>query len=304
MTTEASVDGLLLVDKPCGPTSHDVVAAVRTLTGQRHIGHAGTLDPMASGLLPLVLGRATRLVAFLPRSPKVYEGRVRLGVTTTTDDTTGSVLSRHAGPAPDLAEVLRACERFRGRFPQTPPRVSALKVGGRRLYRLAREGRAVSPRPRDVEVYSLVMVATEDPAEWAFTAQVSPGTYLRAIARDLGEALGTGGALSALRRIAIGPLSVSCAATLPRGTRDGAELLAAVVPIDLMPLEVPAVRLIEPAEVRRFRAGMTIDVAGPSPPDGPCRVTDPSGALLGIGIVSGGRARPKVVLPGNPESGP
>jgi len=297
MTTEPSLDGLLLVDKPCGPTSHQVVAAVRRLTGQRRIGHAGTLDPMASGLLPLVLGRATRLVGFLPRSPKVYEGRLRLGVTTTTDDTTGKVLSRHAGPPPRPSEVLRACERFHGRLRQTPPRISALKVGGRRLYRLAREGRPVSPSPRDVEVFSFVVRATEDPDEWAFTAAVSPGTYLRAIARDLGETLGTGGALSALRRTAIGSLSVASAVSLPSGSEGGAAVIAAVVPIDVMPLDAPAVRLVEPEEVRKFTAGVAIDLAHPPPSDGPCRFTDPSGVLLGIGLVSGGRARPKVVLP-------
>jgi len=296
MTNEASLDGLLLVDKPCGPTSHQVVAAARRLTGQRRIGHAGTLDPMASGLLPLVLGRATRLVGFLPRSPKVYEGRLRLGVTTTTDDTTGEVLSRHAGPPPRPQEVLRACERLRGRFLQTPPLISALKIGGRRLYRLAREGRPVSPLPREVEVYSFVVRPTEDPAEWAFTAAVSPGTYLRAIARDLGESLGAGGALSALRRTAIGSLSVASAVSLPRGSEDAAAILAAVVPIDVMPLDLPVVRLVEPEEVRKFTAGVAIDLDQP-PPDGPCRFTDPSGALLGIGLISGGRARPKVVLP-------
>ena len=135
--------GLLLVDKPEGPTSHDIVAWVRRASGQRRVGHAGTLDPMASGLLPLVLGAATRLVRFLPSEPKVYRGRFELGWTSHTDDVTGRPLARHDGPLPDADAVIRASGELEGERPQIPPSVSARKVGGVRMYRLARRGVAV-----------------------------------------------------------------------------------------------------------------------------------------------------------------
>ncbi len=296
MKGERELDGLLLIDKPEGPTSHQVVATVRRLTGQRRIGHAGTLDPMASGLLPLVLGRATRLVRFLPHSPKVYEGRLRLGLSTSSDDTTGDVLTRHDGAPPAPDDVLRAARRFRGRFEQTPPAVSARKVGGQRMYRLARQGRPVEAPPREVEVFRLDLEPTEDALEWSFVAEVSAGTYIRAIARDLGRALGTGGALSALRRTAIGPLSVSDAVSPPAPDHGPEGLLAAVVPTDVMPLDAPVVRIDGQDAVRRFASGAEVELAEDPPRDGPCRITDGSGILLGIAEVAGRRARPKVVL--------
>ena len=130
-------EGLLLIDKPSGPTSHDIVVAVRRASGQSRIGHAGTLDPLASGLLPLVLGHATRLVRFLPHSPKSYTGTFRLGLRTDSDDVTGRTLDRHAGPLPEPHAVVEAAGALIGRQQQVPPRVSARKVGGQRLYRLA-----------------------------------------------------------------------------------------------------------------------------------------------------------------------
>jgi tRNA pseudouridine55 synthase len=290
------LEGLLLVDKPEGPTSHRVVATVRRLTGQRRVGHAGTLDPMATGLLPLVLGRATRLVRFLPHSPKAYEGRIRLGLTTSTDDVTGEVRSRHEGPWPAQDDVLRAAEHFTGRLQQIPPEVSARKVAGQRLYRLARQGRPVLAPAREVEIGRFDLTPTDDPAEWRFVAEVSAGTYLRALARDLGESLGTGGALSTLRRVAIGPLSVSEAVGLP-GVGEGPEgLVAAVVPLGKMPLTAPPVRLPDPAAVRLFLSGGEVDVDEPPQDDGACRVLDGAGELLGIAAVTGRRARPKVVV--------
>jgi tRNA pseudouridine55 synthase len=297
------LEGLLLIDKPEGPTSHRVVAAVRRLTGQRRIGHAGTLDPMASGLLPLVLGRATRLVRFLPHSPKVYEGRIRLGLTTATDDVTGEVRSRHEGPWPGENDVLRAAARFTGRLQQIPPEVSARKVAGQRLYRLARQGRPVRAPAREVEIGRFDLFPTTDPAEWRFVAEVSAGTYLRSLARDLGEALGTGGALSALRRVAIGPLSVSGAVGFPGSTEGPERLVSAVVPLAEMPLTAPPVRLPDPGAVRLFLAGGEVEVDEPPPDDGVCRIVDGSGELLGIAVVRGRRARPKVVIALPPERG-
>ena len=187
-------DGLLLIDKSSGPTSHDVVQSVRRLTGQRRVGHAGTLDPLATGLLPVLLGRATRLARFLPHSPKHYEGLLRLGLTTVTDDITGEELTCHAGTLPDPASVAAAAERLQGSHPQIPPAVSARKVGGKRLYRLARQGIRVEAAPRQVDVNRFeIAPVKDDPAQYEFSAEVSGGTYVRALIRDLGAALGCGG---------------------------------------------------------------------------------------------------------------
>jgi tRNA pseudouridine55 synthase len=302
-TRPEALEGLLLIDKPKGPTSHQVVAAVRKRTGQRRIGHAGTLDPMASGLLPLVLGRATRLVRFLPHSPKVYEGRIRLGLTTATDDVTGEIRSRHDGPWPGGDDVLRAAGRFSGRVMQVPPEVSARKVAGQRLYRLARQGRPVRGPAREVEIGRFDLEPTADPAEWSFVAEVSAGTYLRALARDLGDALGIGGALSALRRTAIGELSVSRAIPIPEPAEDTDRLVKALTPLAEMPLTVPSARLTDATSARLFLSGGEVEIAERPPADGPCRVVDAAGDLLGIALVEGRRARPKVVLGLAPDRG-
>ncbi len=170
-------NGLLLLDKPEGPTSHDIVYRVRRATGQRRIGHGGTLDPMATGLLPLVLGRATRLVQYLPHSPKVYRGNIRLGLTTTTDDITGETLTSTDGPLPGPDAVIDAAGALTGRLDQRAPSVSAKQVGGRRLYRLAREGKTVEAPTSVVEVERFELAPTDRPEIYAFEAEVSAGTY-------------------------------------------------------------------------------------------------------------------------------
>jgi len=291
-------EGLLAVDKPAGPTSHDVVARVRRVTGQRRVGHAGTLDPMASGLLVLVLGRATRLVRFLDQSPKDYVGLLRLGLTTRTDDVTGEVLSRHAGPLPPAADVRRAASHLRGRLLQAPPAVSARKVGGQRLYRLSRRGIEVRAESAEVEVLSFDLEPGEDPATYRFAARVSSGTYIRALARDLGSLLGCGGVLAALRRTAAGPLRPD-----PRLALDAAEapardsLRAALVPLERMPLLPPTVRVESGEDARRFAHGRPVAAPPGSPAAGPATVLEPGGALLGVAEVESGRLVPRVVLP-------
>ena len=166
-------DGLLLVDKPTGPTSHDIVHRVRRASGVRRVGHAGTLDPLASGLLPLVLGRATRLVRFLPHSPKTYTGRLQLGRTTNTDDVTGEILSDHEGALPGAEQVLAAARKLEGRQFQIPPAFSARRVEGRRLYELARKGQAVEARPTEIVVTRFTLSPTDSPETYEFTAEVS-----------------------------------------------------------------------------------------------------------------------------------
>jgi tRNA pseudouridine55 synthase len=194
-----------LVAKPAGPTSHDVVDIVRRALGEQRVGHLGTLDPFAKGLLVLVVGRATRLASFAADWPKTYEGVIRLGVTTDTDDLTGTVLATApwTGITPgQLAEVIGS---FRGMYAQRPPAYSAVKIDGERAYRRARRGEVVAPEPRAVEVRDLEILEAAVP-DLQFRATVSAGTYLRSLARDIGAKLGCGAHLTALRRTAVGPL--------------------------------------------------------------------------------------------------
>lgn len=292
-------EGLVLVDKPAGLTSHDVVARVRRASGQPSAGHAGTLDPMATGLLPVVLGRATRLVRFLPRSPKLYTGILRLGATTTTDDLTGEVLAVHAGELPEPSRVLEAARRLTGTLLQRPPSVSARKLGGARLYRLARAGVAVEAAPRQVEVTRFELRPAGPPGEWQFEAEVSGGTYIRALARDLGADLGCGGALAGLRRIGIGPMRVDEARTLAalEALPPGA-WCEATIPPERMPLVPPAVDLRDAGDVRRFTRGTPVPAPAPqSSRAGLWRVLDGSGRLLGVAEAVSGKLQPRVVLP-------
>ncbi|HEX6851581.1 MAG TPA: tRNA pseudouridine(55) synthase TruB [Candidatus Polarisedimenticolaceae bacterium] len=281
-------EGLLLVDKPEGPTSHDVVALVKRRLAASKVGHAGTLDPMASGLLPLALGRATRLIRFLPAAPKVYAGSIRLGLATTTDDVTGEALSRHDGPAPPLAEVIAAAARFSGRLLQHPPAFSARRVSGQRMYRLARRGEAAVGPPVEVEVYRFDLAATGDPWSFAFTVAVSSGTYVRSLARDLGAALGCGGTLETLRRTAIGPFRVEDAVAI---AGDAALDPARIVPLEGMPLGLPDAAL-DDAAASRFASGVAIPW---DQGEGLLRVTAP-GRLVGVGEVRNGLLAPRVVV--------
>lgn len=293
----APPEGLLLVDKPCGPTSHDVVARVRRLLGQPRAGHTGTLDPAASGLLPIVLGRATRLARFLPQAPKVYSGRLRLGLTTSTDDLQGEVLGRTNAPLPSPDAIRAGARALCGRSLQVPPTVSARKVAGERLYRMARAGRPTLGAATEVDVLRFDLVPTADPAEWEFVAEVTSGTYIRALARDLGQALGCGGTLASLRRTAIGPLQVTEAVQLPGpATHSGDELAAAVIPLDAMALTPTRIRLAQAVDARRFVAGLPAAAAHEAEPAGSRCVLDAGGRLLGVGDLESGYVRPRVVI--------
>ncbi len=209
------IDGILLIDKEPGWTSHDVVARARRLTGQRKIGHTGTLDPLATGLLVLCLGRATRLVEYMTRHDKRYEGTIALGSRTATDDAEGDVLETR--PAPDLGKgQLRELEsRFTGNLMQRPPAYSAVKVGGQRAYAVARRGGSPAPAERPVIVHSLVLEQTT-PGQLLIRVHCGPGTYVRSLARDIGETLGCGAHLAALRRTASGTFRVEDAIALGR----------------------------------------------------------------------------------------
>jgi len=203
--------GFLVVDKPSGVTSHDMVDAARRWLGTRAVGHLGTLDPLATGVLPLAVRRATKLVAFVDGT-KAYWSRVRLGVETDTLDADGAEVARHDGPLPDEAAVSEALARFTGDIEQVPPMYSAVKRGGVPLYKLARRGEEVEREPRTVHVESIRLLGYAPP-DLEIEVVCSPGTYVRVLAQDVGRALGCGGHLAALRRTRNGPFTAEQAAT-------------------------------------------------------------------------------------------
>jgi tRNA pseudouridine55 synthase len=295
------LDGILLIDKPAGPTSHDVVARIRRVVGQRTIGHTGTLDPMATGLLTLVLGRATKLASYLTAGDKTYEATVRLGVATDTDDLEGRPIGDRSGALPQDAEILRALGQFRGVFEQLPPDHSAKKVDGERAYELARRSKPVRLAPVRVTVRSLEFVGREgDLVRLQVTA--GPGFYVRALARDLGAALGCGGHLTALRRTQSGAFAIGGALPLADAERLGADLAARLI----MPAEaLPHLEAVEvnPAGLRRAVHGNSI---GPEHLEGqwvprlsgpePVRLLAADGHLIALAHRRGGALHPIVVL--------
>ena len=204
----------MLIDKPAGPTSHDVVARVRRAFNTRAVGHAGTLDPFATGLLVVLVGRATRLARFVERQAKRYRAEVTIGVATDTDDATGTVIAESAPSSwPDAATIREALRGLEGTYPQRPPAYSARKVEGKRAYAIARAGGSPVLEARDVTVHSMRLLEWTPPVA-SIEAVVSAGTYVRSIARDLGERLGSVAHCSALRRESIGPFEAAHAVTL------------------------------------------------------------------------------------------
>ena len=249
------MDGVIVVDKPEDWTSHDVVAKMRRVAGTRRIGHLGTLDPIATGVLPLVIGRATRLAQFYTRSDKIYEGTVRFGWSTDTYDRAGVPTSPQRAVHLQPAEIESHLEQFRGEFLQTPPPVSAKKVAGRRAYDLAREAVAVELPPAPVHLYELTLLAVDGP-DAQIRAHCSGGTYMRSIAHDLGQALGCGAHLYELRRTASAEFEIAQARTIPQLESLAAEdrLIDAFVPAaDLLP-GFPAV-FVDDLAITQIRHG-------------------------------------------------
>lgn len=275
-------EGVLLIDKPAGRTSHDVVDAVRRALGTRKVGHAGTLDPMATGLLVLGVGRATRLLRFLGALAKTYEGTMRLGTTTDTLDADGEVLATadvEVG-APDVEAAMLA---LRGESLQTPPAFSAVKVGGRKLYEAARAGETLEAAPRPIRVDAFELVGLDGP-DARFRVVCSAGTYVRVLAADVGEALGCGAHLTRLRRTAIGPLRVGDATT-PDDPGPPLPLATAVAHLPQLALGAH--------EAEAAGHGRPL---GPAGIDGPYAVLDPGGRLIGIYRDDGPRATPEMIL--------
>ena len=295
------MDGILLIDKPAGPTSHDVVARLRRATGERSIGHTGTLDPRATGLLPLVFGRATRLASLLSGADKTYEASIRLGVATDTDDAEGTHIGDLRPVTVTDADVDRALDRFRGPFDQRPPSHSAKKIAGRKAYDLARRSRPVSLAPAAVTVRHLERTGRDGDLVH-ITVTATSGFYVRALARDLGEALECGAHLHALRRTRSGQFDVHDALALEAAERSGPELAARLVsPADALP-GLPDVTVTD-LGLRRATHGNPLSpehlegrwipaATGPQP----VKVLDPAGRLVALAHSRGGALHPVVVL--------
>lgn len=274
---------MLVVDKPSGPTSHDVVDRVRRELGERRVGHTGTLDPFATGVLPVCIGQATRLARFFTDGEKTYRATVRLGFATTTDDLTGEPL-HEPRPVAVTDEALRAaCGHLVGTLPQVPPAFSAKRIGGQRLYDLARAGRAVQREPVRVTVYAFDLLS-RDQDLLDVEVRCAPGTYVRALARDLGEALGVGGHLTALRRTRSGGFGLDDAVPL-----DALEERR-MIGLDALLPDWPAVRLNPRGEAavghgRDVTPDLTPDAPGEWPPGAArVRLLDQRGRLVAIAL--------------------
>ena len=270
--------GLCVVDKPAGWTSHDVVARCRRLLGTRKVGHSGTLDPMATGVLVLGVGRATRLLNFLGGAAKTYEAEIRLGVETDSLDADGEVTATHDMDPPTEAQGRAAAAALTGDLLQVAPMVSAIKIDGQRLHERARRGEVVERPPRPVTVHRYDVAPTDDPMLWTATVECSAGTYVRVLAADLGAALGGGAHLTALRRTAVGPFTIDEAVALDDV---GPSILLAPSQVGRV---MPSVTVDAPTAVDvghgkvLERARLALDTAD----DGPWAVLDGDGTLLAV----------------------
>ncbi|MBZ5741056.1 tRNA pseudouridine(55) synthase TruB [Nocardioides mangrovi] len=284
-------DGLVVVDKAGGMTSHDVVSRVRRLAGTRKVGHAGTLDPMATGVLVLGVNRATRLLGHLMLTEKAYDATLRLGVVTTTDDAEGEVTATAATDGLDEETVRAAAAEFVGDLLQVPTAVSAIKVGGKRAYQRVRDGEEVELKARPVTVHELVVhdVRLGETAELDVSVRCSSGTYIRAIARDLGARLGVGGHLAALRRTAVGPYDLDAARTVD----ELAEAFTVLPIADAARAAFPA-RELDDRQAGDVRVGRALDVDL----DGLTAVFAPDGEFLALYEPRDGVARAVAVFTG------
>ncbi len=289
--------GLVVVDKPAGVTSHDVVARVRRLAGTRKVGHAGTLDPMATGVLVVGIERATRLLGHLLLTDKTYDATVRLGSSTTTDDAEGEVVA--TAPTDGVTEdaVRAGLAAMVGEIDQVPSAVSAIKVDGRRAYERVRAGEDVELAPRTVRIDAIEVHRVESVDGFVdvdVTVRCSSGTYIRAIARDLGAALGVGGHLTALRRTAVGEFDLGVARTLDELAEAADFASTEVLPIaEAARRTFPAYELDE-TEAALVRVGRKLPLDLPA--DGPVAVFAPDGAFLALYERGGSLARPVAVF--------
>jgi tRNA pseudouridine55 synthase len=287
-------DGLVIVDKPAGLTSHDVVARIRRLAGTRRVGHAGTLDPMATGVLVVGVEKATRLLGYLTLTQKQYDATIRLGQSTSTDDAEGEVTSTAPAANVDPAAIARAVKDLTGEIQQVPPAVSAIKVDGQRAYKLTRAGAAPELKSRPVTVYEFTITGIRpagDHTDVDATVRCSSGTYIRALARDLGHDLGTGGHLTRLRRTRVGGYGLEAARTLDQ--------LAGR--FEVMPLAQAAAaafprRDLSADEARRLAHGGRLAAVAEAETGEPTAAFAPDGSLVALLTGQAGQARPLVVF--------
>lgn len=293
-----SLIGILNLDKPLGLTSYDVVSVVRRLSGQRRVGHAGTLDPLATGVLVVCLGKATRVTEHLMSWRKVYRVCVRLGISTTTDDAEGEILSEVPVDV-SRAEVEAALQQFVGQISQVPPLYSALKRNGRRLYELAREGTHVEVPPRQVDVYGLRIVDWASPL-LGLDVECGQGTYVRALARDLGNALGCGAHVVSLRRLRVGLFTVQEALALQELEQvfSSGTIGRHLHPLDTAFHDLPAAQ-VSAEGARQLAMGQRVaEVEGPSTAVHEARAYDPGGTFVALIARDGesGAWRPRKVF--------
>ena len=281
------MNGIILIDKPQDWTSHDVVAKLRGILHERRIGHSGTLDPLATGLLVVFVGRATRAVEFAEADSKEYIAGLRLGLSTDTQDISGNVIAE-CSDLPDEGAVRRAVNSFIGDIEQIPPMYSAINIGGKKLYELARKGQSVERAPRKITVSSIEIIGREG-GDYLLKIACSKGTYVRTLCNDIGASLGCGACMSNLRRISAGAFSVESAHSIDEveNTANEGQLVDIMLPVDTLFSAWPELKVSESA-AKRLKTGNIIKI---SAADGDYRVYSDSGEFLLVGKVENGKLK-------------
>lgn len=281
------MNGIILIDKPQDWTSHDVVAKLRGILHERRIGHSGTLDPLATGLLVVFVGRATRAIEFAEADSKEYIAGLRLGLSTDTQDISGNVIAE-CSDLPDEGAVRRAVNSFIGDIEQIPPMYSAIKIGGKKLYELARKGQSVERAPRKITVSSIEIIGREG-GDYLLKIACSKGTYVRTLCNDIGASLGCGACMSSLRRISAGAFSVESAHSIDEveNAANEGQLVDIMLPVDTLFSALPELKVPE-STANRLKTGNIIKI---SAADGDYRVYSDSAEFLLVGKVENGKLK-------------
>lgn len=281
------MNGIILIDKPQDWTSHDVVAKLRGILHERRIGHSGTLDPLATGLLVVFVGRATRAVEFAEADSKEYIAGLRLGLSTDTQDISGNVIAE-CSDLPDEGAVRRAVNSFIGDIEQIPPMYSAIKIGGKKLYELARKGQSVERAPRKITVSSIEIIGSEG-GDYLLKIACSKGTYVRTLCNDIGASLGCGACMSSLRRVRAGAFSVESAHSIDEveNAANEGQLIDIMLPVDTLFSALPELKVPE-STANRLKTGNIIKI---SAADGDYRVYSDSAEFLLVGKAENGKLK-------------
>lgn len=292
------MNGILNVNKPAGYTSHDVVNVIRRLTGERRCGHTGTLDPGATGVLPVCVGKATRVSEYVLQMDKTYRAAIQLGTATDTEDAQGQTVAQKPVPALTVPEVEQALSQFLGISFQIPPMYSAIRQGGRRLYEYARQGQSLERAPRKIEIYCLKLLSLL-PENLIIEVKCSRGTYVRTLCREIAEKLGTTGHMAALIRVAVGPFLLENAQSLEemQSLAESGQLPAVLLPMDTALSHLPAVRLPMNTE-NRIKSGLSVCAGITFSDHTMVRVYNADGCFIAIGMVEKQCVIPKKVFSG------